>query len=72
MSDKKCRMCGADAKFVWNGGYYCRVCLRAALEVWEQNMPHISMDITRSNRNDLTGSAWSDILCLQLPTGVAL
>lgn len=41
MSEKKCRMCCSDAEWLWNGSYYCRACLRAALEVWEQNMPHI-------------------------------
>lgn len=38
---KKCKMCYSDAKFVWEGSYYCKVCLRSELEVMEQNMPHI-------------------------------
>lgn len=38
---KKCKMCCSDAKYVWKGSYYCRVCLRAELEVFEQDMPRI-------------------------------
>lgn len=38
---KKCKMCCSDAKYVWNGSYYCRGCLRTELEVFEQDMPRI-------------------------------
>lgn len=42
-------------------------------ELWSDETRSRALQTPRGkNRNDLTGSAWSDILCLQLPTGVAL
>lgn len=28
MSDKKCKLCCEDAKWKWNGDFYCQFCLR--------------------------------------------
>lgn len=39
MSEKKCRMCCEDAKWVWNGSYYCQFCLRTELNVWREDAP---------------------------------
>lgn len=39
MSNKKCKMCCEDAKWKWNGEYYCQFCLCTELEVWQRDMP---------------------------------
>lgn len=51
MSEKKCKVCCSDAKWVWKDGYYCQRCLRAELEVWQQDRPRVC-EMCRADLDD--------------------
>lgn len=52
MSDKKCRMCCSDAKWMWKGNYYCQFCLRTVLNVWQEDAPRVC-EMCRADLDDM-------------------
>lgn len=41
MSEKKCKVCGADAEWEWDGDLFCEGCLRTEFEVQWNDRPLI-------------------------------
>ena len=41
MSEKKCKVCGADAEWDFDGDCYCEFCLCTEFDVQQNDAPHI-------------------------------
>lgn len=41
MSEKKCKVCGADAEWDFDGDCYCEFCLCTEFDIQQNDAPHI-------------------------------